>query len=64
MTDFEPGIDTEEMDALGRKIYGEQWPTVRAHNIKRLKAGFPDPLPQSTMNDLLSALRKLVQRKS
>lgn len=57
--DFEHGVDTKYFDALGNKLYGEQWPNVRAHNIRRLKGGDQSPLPQAELNKLVNGLEKL-----
>lgn len=57
--DFEHGVDTEFLDRLGNKLYGEQWPVVRAHNIRRLKGDDESPLPQSELNKLVNGLKRL-----
>lgn len=48
-TDFTDVCDTERLDELGTQLYGEQWPNVRAHNIKRLKGDDPAPLGYDEM---------------
>lgn len=57
--DFAVGVDTTYMDKLGAKLYGETWPTVRAHNIKRMKGDDPSPLGQKECQTLVNGLRKL-----
>ena len=61
--DFEDGVDTEHLDTLGARCYGEQWPNVRAHNIKRLKGDDPAPLGQKELSLLVNGLQKLVDMK-
>lgn len=57
--DFADGVDTEYLDTLGVRCYGEQWPIVRAHNIKRLKGDDPSPLGHDECMRLVNGLRKL-----
>jgi hypothetical protein len=59
MNDFLPKINTAFFDNLGKKLYGEKWPAVRAHNIKRLKGDDPSPLEQDDYNTIVNGLKKL-----
>lgn len=61
--DFEDGVDTTALDTLGARCYGEQWPNVRSHNIKRLKGDDPAPLGQKELNLLVNGLKKLVNMR-
>lgn len=57
--EFEEDVYTVELERLGAKLYGEQWPTVRAHNVKRLKGEDDSPLGQQECNQLVAGLRRL-----
>lgn len=58
-TDFTDVCDTERLDELGTQLYGEQWPNVRAHNIKRLKGDDPSPLGYDECQLLINGLLRL-----
>ncbi|TXH52979.1 MAG: hypothetical protein E6Q97_14230 [Desulfurellales bacterium] len=52
-----------KLDALGRELYGEQWPNVRAHNIKRLAGEGATTLSQPQIDTLINGLKKLKQQR-
>lgn len=47
------------LDGLGRELYGEQWPTVLAHNIKRLTGSDTVSLTADQVGKLVAGLQKL-----
>lgn len=55
--------DTTKLDELGRELYGDQWPTVRAHNIKRLTGSEAAALTQQQISTLLTGLFKLKKQR-
>lgn len=55
--------DTTRLDELGRELYGEQWPAVRAHNIKRLVGEGATVLDQAQVGTLINGLKKLKQQR-
>lgn len=57
--DFAADVDTTLLDELGRRVYGETWPTVRAHNVRRLKGDDPTPLGAEECQWLVNGLQKL-----
>lgn len=59
MNDFADSVNTELLDSLGSRLYGEAWPNVRAHNIKRLKGHDPAPLGQRECDLLVNGLRRI-----
>ena len=59
--DFAENVETTEFDKLGKQLYADDWPAVRAHNIKRLKGDDPAPLGQDSMDALLGGLRSLLE---
>lgn len=52
-----------ELDKLGGELYGEQWPNVRAHNIKRLTGDEKASLTQAQTDQLIAGLCKLKQQR-
>ena len=54
------------LDALGLQLYGEQWPTVKAHNIKRLvgEAGTVDTCTDNQLQTLINGLNTLKKQRS
>lgn len=57
------GSDTATLDELGQALYGEQWPQVRAHNIKRLAGEEVTVLTKAQIDTLIAGLRKLQQQR-
>lgn len=57
------GLDTSVMDSLGAELYGEQWPTVRRHNIDRLTNGQPDALTADNVNLMVVGMKDLQKRR-
>lgn len=55
--------DTSKLDEVGRELYGDQWPTVRAHNIKRLTGSEAAALTQQQISTLLTGLFKLKKQR-
>lgn len=55
--------DTTKLDEVGRELYGDQWPTVRVHNIKRLTGSETAALTQPQIGTLLTGLYKLKQQR-
>lgn len=54
------------LDKLGNELYGEQWPTVKAHNIKRLvgEAGTLDTCTDAQIQTLINGLNTLKKNRS
>lgn len=48
----------------GKELYGEQWPTVREHNIKRVTGGKPETLKLSDVQTLLNGLKTLRAKRA
>lgn len=48
-----------QLDALGRELYGEQWPTVRQHNVKRLTGKDNPTLTADQVQKLVGGLQTL-----
>ena len=57
--DFAADVDTTLLDALGRRVYGDQWHIVRAHNVRRMKGDDPTPLGAEECQRLVNGLQKL-----
>ena len=57
--DFTEVCDTERLDELGTQLYGEQWPNVRAHNVKRMKGDDTSPLGYDECQLLINGLLRL-----
>lgn len=55
--------ETDTLDQLGKELYGDQWPTVRAHNIKRLAGEETAALTQQQVQTLINGLKKLKQQR-
>lgn len=55
----EPATDSSQLDTLGRELYGEQWPTVRAHNVKRLTGKDNPTLTADQVQTLVGGLQTL-----
>lgn len=57
----EPATDDSaaQLDTLGRELYGEQWPTVRQHNVKRLTGKDNPTLNADQVQKLLAGLQTL-----
>ena len=55
--------DGTKLDELGRELYGEQWPQVRAHNIKRLAGEGATTLSQPQIDTLINGLKKLKMQR-
>lgn len=47
------------LDGLGKEVYGEQWPTVLQHNIKRLTGSEAMSLTADQVGKLVAGLQKL-----
>lgn len=62
--DFADGVDTTLLDELGARCFGEQWPIVRALNIRRLRGDNPTPAGYDECMLLISGLRILDKRRS
>lgn len=45
------------LDELGKELYGDQWPTVKAHNAKRLSGG--KELTAEQVQKMIAGLQKL-----
>ena len=48
-------------DELGKELYGDQWPNVKAHNVKRLGGG---DLTPADVQKLIKGLQKLKAQRS
>ena len=53
------------LDKLGAQLYGEQWPTVKAHNIKRLcgEDGTVDTCTDEQIQTLINGLNTLKKNR-
>lgn len=52
------------LDKLGAELYGDQWPTVKAHNVKRLTGGAVDAtLSLADVQTLINGLKRLKQNR-
>ena len=53
------------LDKLGVELYGEQWPTVKAHNIKRLvgEDGTVDTCTDAQIQTLINGLNTLKKQR-
>lgn len=54
------------VDNLGKEVYGDQWPSVRDHNIDRITEGKSTTLEELTddsLNKLIKGLNKLKAQK-
>lgn len=61
--DFADDVNTTHMEKLGHEVYGENWPQVRALNVRRMKGDDQSPLGQTECNLLINGLRKLAAMK-
>lgn len=52
-----------KLEELGTQLYGEQWPSVRAHNIKRLVGEEAATLTKEQVQTLINGLKKLKQQR-
>lgn len=55
--------ETATLDTVGRELYGDQWPKVKAHNIQRLTGDPAKPLTAPQVATLLNGMRKLQQQR-
>lgn len=55
---------TSQLDALGREVYGEQWPTVRARNVKRLTGTDSATLTADQVQKLVGGLQALKAQRA
>lgn len=55
--------ETTTLDALGKELYGNEWPRVRASNIKRLAGDEAAALTKAQIDTLLGGLKKLKQQR-
>lgn len=55
--------ETTTLDALGKELYGNEWPRVRASNIKRLAGDEATTLTKAQIDTLLGGLKKLKQQR-
>lgn len=55
--------EAAKLEELGQELYGEQWPTVRAHNIKRLAGNEAATLTKEQVQTLINGLKKLKQQR-
>ncbi len=55
--------ETTTLDALGKELYGNEWPRVRASNIKRLAGDEAATLTKAQIDTLLGGLKKLKQQR-
>lgn len=52
-----------KLDTLGKELYGEQWPNVKTHNIKRLAGEGATALTKEQTQTLINGLKKLKQQR-
>jgi len=52
-----------KLDTLGKELYGEQWPTVKVHNIKRVAGEGATALTKEQEQTLINGLKKLKQQR-
>lgn len=57
------GRETSELNVLGKELYGDQWTSVLAHNVKRLTGAESVTLTEAQEHTLLNGLRKLKQQR-
>lgn len=50
------------LDELGKELYGDQWPTVKAHNVRRLAGG--EELTPNQVQRMIAGLQKLKAQRS
>lgn len=55
--------ETAKLDTLGKELYGDQWPTVRERNIKRLAGEEATTLTKEQVQTLINGLKKLKQQR-
>ena len=55
--------ETATLDALGKELYGNEWPRVRASNIKRLAGEDATTLTKEQIQTLINGLKKLKQQR-
>lgn len=55
--------ETATLDALGKELYGNEWPRVRASNIKRLAGEEATTLTKEQIQTLINGLKKLKQQR-
>lgn len=55
--------ETATLDALGKELYGSEWPRVRASNIKRLAGEEATTLTKEQIQTLINGLKKLKQQR-
>lgn len=53
----------QALDQLGTELYGEQWATVRQHNIKRLTGQDNPALTADQVSKLVAGLQKLKSQR-
>lgn len=51
-------------EQAGQELYGEQWPNVREHNIKRVTGGKPETLKVADVQTLLNGLKTLRAKRA
>ena len=51
-----------DLDELGKEVYGDQWPTVKAHNVQRLADG--KELTPEQVQKMIAGLQKLKAQRS
>lgn len=55
--------ETATLDTLGKQLYGEDWPRVRAHNIKRLVGEETAALTKEQVQTLINGMKQLKQQR-
>lgn len=55
----------KKLDELGVKLYGEQWPSIKAHNVARLagEGSTVTNLTDDQINTLITGLKRLQQNR-
>lgn len=53
----------KKLDELGKELYGEQWPNVKAHNVKRVAGEEAATLTKEQIQTLINGLKKLKQQR-
>lgn len=53
----------KKLDELGKELYGEQWPNVKAHNVKRVAGEETAVLTKEQIQTLINGLKKLKQQR-
>lgn len=51
--------ETAKFDILGKELYGEQWPHVRAHNTKRLAGDEAATLTKEQIQTLIKGMKQI-----